>query len=122
MTLNDPASYVDVDIYGDTNSKQFQFGKEVWCNLEGRYMSIVANFTDVDSTDTDYTISLCHVAVMGTEYIRNGSLPSPTVMYSDEPSITWKLNAISSKYTIGNTLDIELRLMTGYDPGFVTIT
>jgi len=113
MTLSDSDSYVDVDRYG-IDGKQFRFGEEVWCNLEGRYMSIVANFTDVESWwETDYDISLCHVAIMGTEYIRTGSLPSKAVMYSDEASITWTLNPITSKYTIGNTLNIELRLKAG---------
>ena len=123
MTLSDSDSFVDVTKYGDNNNKQFRFGKEVWCNLEGRYMSIVADFTGVGNTwDTDYDIDLCHVAVMGTEYIRTGSLSSSVAMYSDEASITWTLNAITSKYTIGNTLNIELRQKAGYDASFVTIT
>jgi len=85
-------------------------------------MTIVANYTDVFSWEEGFDISLCHVAVMGTEYIRSGSLPTKLIMYTDDTPITWTLAAITSKYTIGNTLDIQLRQRAGTVKYFVAIT
>ena len=71
-------------------------------------MTIVANFKGV--AQSNYEIALCHVAVMGTEYIRVGNdFPTSIFMYNDEPAMTLTINHITSKYTIGNTLAIEIR-------------
>ena len=74
-------------------------------------MHVVADFKDVykysgdNDEDYDFDIALCHVAAMGTEYIRDGYLTDSIYMYTGDTE-TLILNAIYSKYTIGNTLDI----------------
>lgn len=89
-------------------------------------MTIVANFAGVindtdGKDDDDFEITLCHVAVMGSEYIRVGSLPDSIFMYTGDTQ-TLTLDAITSKYTIGNTLDIRLRQKAGEERSFVSIT
>ena len=54
------------------------FGKEIWCNLEGQYMHMVADMSDHVATALDSdTVSVCSVGVYGTKYSRPGdALPS----------------------------------------------
>ena len=61
--------------YGGNNvngGKAWTYGKEAWCNLEGRYMHIVADLSHLSS----YTMSLCSLGIMGTEYVRNETPPT----------------------------------------------
>ena len=50
------------------DSDVWNFGKEIWCNMAGRYMHIVA---DLNHLSTAYTVSLCSVGIMGTQYVRD---------------------------------------------------
>ena len=52
------------------NGKAWTYGKEVWCNLEGRYMHIIADLSHLFNTYSSYTMSLCQLGIMGTEYVR----------------------------------------------------
>ena len=54
------------------------FGKENWCNLEGRYLFMVADMSQhVSSAADSDKVSVCSLGVYGTRYIRNGeSLPA----------------------------------------------
>ena len=55
---------------------------------------------------TNWWTTICMLGPMGTEYIRDGDpLPESILMYAGDIKIL-TLNAIYSKYTIGNTLDI----------------
>ena len=46
MQTNDPTNSHTHITYGITYTQPFwNFGKEVWCNLEGRYMHIVADLS-----------------------------------------------------------------------------
>ena len=51
----------------------WNFGKEVWCNLEGQYMHIVADLSHLSGTS--YDMKICTVGIMGTQYIRDQTLP-----------------------------------------------
>ena len=51
----------------------WNYGAEIWCNLEGQYTTIVADLTDLSGT---YEMSICNLGVMGTEYVRDTHLPS----------------------------------------------
>ncbi len=48
------------------DESNWNFGQEIWCNLQGQYVFLVASFSDVSSSA--YTISLCNLGVFGTEY------------------------------------------------------
>ena len=50
----------------------WSFGKEVWCNLEGRYVHIVADYSHLSGA----TVSLCHLGIMGTKYVRDTPVPT----------------------------------------------
>lgn len=43
MRTDDSTNYHDWADFYDTYTDIWNFGKEVWCNLEGRYMHIVAD-------------------------------------------------------------------------------
>jgi hypothetical protein len=72
MVTSDNDNFVNVDRDGE-NGKQWKYGKEIWCNLEGRYTHIVA---DLSGLRGSYEMSLCHLGIMGTEYIRSTPLPA----------------------------------------------
>ena len=42
-------------LYNGGDGTTWTFGIEKWCNLEGRYMHIIADFSHLSS----YTMSLC---------------------------------------------------------------
>ena len=45
-------------------------GKEVWCNMEGNYVHLVADMSHLPT----WNVSLCALGVMGTEYTRSSHL------------------------------------------------
>ena len=53
------------------------FGKENWCNLEGRYMHLVADMSLYVATaaNTD-TVSVCSLGAYGTKYVRDSEVVS----------------------------------------------
>lgn len=56
----------------------WNYGREIWCNLEGRYTTIVADFSGVPG---NYNVSICNFAIMGTKYGRTASFtPSLNVL------------------------------------------
>ena len=64
---------------GINGGKAWTYGKEVWCNLEGRYMHIVADLSHLLSSPysfTSYTMSLCQLGIMGTEYVHTEAPPT----------------------------------------------
>lgn len=51
----------------------FKLGKEIWCNLEGRYVTVVADLTSLSSINYN-ELALCSFGLMGTKYqISSGS-------------------------------------------------
>ena len=73
MTQADSASFTTGDYVSladeseVTNASWWNFGKEIWCNMEGQYTTIVADLTTLTGA---YEMSLCNVGIMGTKYER----------------------------------------------------
>ena len=61
------ATYEDYDGNQKSTSHWWKYGKEIWCNMQGQYTTIVA---DLSGLTGDYEMSLCNVAIMGTQYER----------------------------------------------------
>ena len=68
MGEDDPKSFSNFQGY-----PVYNFGHEAWCNLEGRYIHVVADM-NYKST-SPYSISICQIAAMGTVYKRDTPLP-----------------------------------------------
>ena len=51
----------------------WNFGKESWCNLEGRYIHIVAYLS---AYSTNASMSLCNLGILGSKYVRKEPLES----------------------------------------------
>ena len=95
-----------------------KLGKEIWCNLEGQYVTFVADLNHLK--DLGFDISLCSLGIMGTKYGLSGAtMPTAeTVAISEQKTID--IPRITSEYEIGNTLSIKLRLGAGA-PAFATL-
>ena len=63
--------------FGAYNSQEasylWNYGVEAWCNLEGRYVTIVADLTDLIAP---YEMTICSLGIMGAEYVRLTPMPS----------------------------------------------
>lgn len=67
MLKSDPSSYSDFfDSFG-LSTVVWNYGKEIWCNLQGQFMHIVA---DTKSLPASSELSLCQLGVFGTKYTR----------------------------------------------------
>ena len=80
------------------------YGKEIWCNLQGRYTYIVADLSHLP----DYTMRLCQLGIMGTEYIRSEEIPTQ-IELEQGTTTTLAIPHITSAFTIGNILQINMR-------------
>ena len=90
------------------------YGKEIWCNTEGRYTHIVADWTGTPAQASDYEMSLCQLGIMGTEYIRQDSIDyEHTVPIGSVYMLT--VSNIVSALAIGTDLNINLRLAEAVD-------
>ena len=58
----DEASNYSTDNF---SKEMWNYGEEIWCNKEGRYLHIVADLSHL-STETRYRMSLCSVGILGT--------------------------------------------------------
>ena len=117
MQFDDPKSYSTV-LYNDLYVEMWNYGAEIWCNLEGQYTTIVADLTDLSGQD--YEMSICNLGVMGTQYARGHSIPSNISVGQAETQVIAVEN-ITSKFTIGNVLDINLRQKAGTELLWVSI-
>ena len=54
----------------------WNYGKQVPCNLEGRYVHVVADLNGLAQTHTNYQMSLCSYGIMGTKYVRDEPVAS----------------------------------------------
>ena len=63
--------------FGAYNSQEasylWNYGVEAWCNLEGRYVTIVADLTELIAP---YEMTICSLGIMGAEYVRLTPMPS----------------------------------------------
>ena len=97
---------------------------ENWCNLEGQYLHLVADMTEqiaLGALSSD-EIKICGLGVYGTKYARSSSssVPSSVEVVAGE-SLTISIENISSFFTIGNELVINMRQSAGTSPlNFIT--
>ena len=124
MVLNKEGSSTNskFDINGNNSPvslDMWNYGAEAWCNMEGRYVTLVV------SPDPaylgQYTLSICSLGVMGVKYIRDN--PPPTrieIKYFGDQTIT--IENIYAQERLGNTLSIHLRQKPGSEHAFVTLT
>ena len=103
----------------DKNHYLWNFGKEVWCNLEGQFVTILADLSALANEDW-YTMSICSLGVMGTEYVRDKKPPT-TIQLNYMEAYTLSVENIYSKETIGNVLDIQQEQASGSTLSWVTI-
>ena len=119
MRTDDPANYHDwIDNSATTHNNVWNYGKEIWCNLEGRYMHIVADLSHL--AGQHYSMELCSIGIMGTQYIRDETLPE-TIEIDSEGLMTLTIPNIYSAMSIGNQLDIKLRQASGFELSFVSL-
>ena len=71
MRTDDPDSFTTFE----SGEQLWKYGFEAWCNLEGQFLHIVSNLTNL--AGQGYAMSICSIGIMGTEYARpvNSSLP-----------------------------------------------
>ena len=81
MKTDDPDNYY----YYDENWKEkivfdferiWKYGKQVPCNLEGRYVHVVADLNGLAQAQGNYQMSLCSYGIMGTKYVRDEPVAS----------------------------------------------
>ena len=80
MRLDDPDSYS----YGYNNSLNngdpfWKYGAEIWCNLKGQYVTLVADLAHLSGQS--YEMSICALGLMGVEYVRDSEPPLTTDVY-----------------------------------------
>ena len=61
--------------YTGTYGQDWAFGIEAWCNMEGRYTTVVADYAPIITNYATITPSICDFAVLGTRYIRDTTAP-----------------------------------------------
>ena len=64
MKTDDSTNYHTWD-----SSTVWNYGKEIWCNMAGRYLHIVADLSHLSGSS--YSMTICSVGVMGTQYLRD---------------------------------------------------
>ena len=94
------ATYTDDDSVTHTNQQVWKYGGEHWCNLQGRYTSIVA---DLSGLTGPYEMSLCNVAILGTKYKITDEINQVTATNSVAKAIKLRYVSNISPYT-GNSL------------------
>ena len=63
-----------------------KFGEEVWCNLEGQYTTIVADFNDL-VVGTKFNVNICSLGVMGTKYVRSAEITKSLKVEQNETKV-----------------------------------
>ena len=73
MKLN-PVDYTSYWYVEGDNVPDFlwNYGAEVYCNLEGQYVTIEADLTGLSAP---YEMSICSLGIMGVEYTRSAPFP-----------------------------------------------
>ena len=99
MRTDDIQSY-SYDGFADVYTPEgyvWNYGFEKFCNLEGRYTHIVA---DLSHLTDPFTISLCSVGIMGTQYTRSISLAS-TIQVNAGETLNFSVEHVQSYIPIG---------------------
>lgn len=73
MRYTDSSNYHTLINVGTTYNNIWNYGRETWCNLEGRYLHIIADLSHL--AGEGYNMQLCSVGIMGTQYIRATPVP-----------------------------------------------
>ena len=70
MRIENPESYTFGNKEGEVGvTDLWNYGIEKWCNMEGQYMTVVADLAHLRGQT--YEMSICSIGVMGVEYIRD---------------------------------------------------
>ena len=113
MTTDNPNNF---DNY---NNDVWIYGIEKWCNMEGRYMFIVADLSQIKDNLPKYKMSLCALGIMGTKYVRDTS-PEQSYEITQGEKAEIEIENIYSEIPIGTTLDINMRLNSTNLDSFVS--
>ena len=74
MRIPDTTSYTNGEYLGASVSGDlWNYGIELWCNLEGQYVTLVADLAHL--TGQTYQMSICSLGVIGAEYVRKNEIP-----------------------------------------------
>ena len=84
------------------------YGAEVWCNQPGRYVTVHADLSPLNGST--FEVSICNLGVFGTKYKRDVALPSQIYLKPYQKQYTLKVAHIASTLTIGNTLNIKVKV------------
>ena len=81
MRTDDPNSFKFGSTHG-VSGNLWNYGAEIWCNLEGQYVTMVADLADL--TGQVYEMSICSLGVMGAEYVRDSEVPQVIEIKNNE--------------------------------------
>ena len=66
-------SYKEVFVRGTSRGDFWNYGAEVWCNLPGQYVTILA---DLSTLVGAYEMSICNLGIYGTKYEHPAPIPN----------------------------------------------
>ena len=101
-----------------TIGDMWNYGVEAWCNMEGQYVTIVADLANLSGKP--YLMTICSLGIMGVEYVRQTPIPT-TVDIVEQSEKTLLIENISPAQKIGNLLDIQIRQKAGSEQNWVSI-
>ena len=112
-------SYTRVTSYTDESGNAYNdidwwnYGKELWCNMQGRYTSIVADLSDQASSGS-YEMSLCNLGIMGTKYERlDNQVPTTEILLYNTMTSFHQIDVgkitVASSLSITNTISVKIR-------------
>ena len=74
MVVGDNAnSYVELIMNGKSEGNLWNYGAEVWCNMPGQFVTILA---DLSTLNNAYLMSVCNLGIFGTKYEHPTPIPS----------------------------------------------
>ena len=99
----------------------WKYGDEQWCNLEGRYLHLVADLRQQYLASSTYEATICSLGVYGTKYSRTGEQASDSVQITSGESSSITLNQIESEFEIGTASGVyRVRQKANNELSFVT--
>jgi len=104
----------------------WKFGREIWCNMQGQYMTIVADLNHLAGhtsaqAPNGYVMGLCNLAIFGARYKRTTPVPSAIeIVVATTATIDVEKITSDAVFRVVNTLDITLRQKTGQEHAWVT--
>ena len=87
--------------------------------MQGRYTHIVADWSGQSASAGDYTKNLCHLGIMGTEYVRTTSVLDSIVVNAGDTQ-SFPVEHIVSSLSITTDLEINLRQQPGKELSFIS--